>query len=230
MIIDPHIALIRTAPSLDFYDRVFARVFAREEQPRGVLMHYSAVYRDELVVATMFTDRVVMQEAFVRFSALEAQNEMIASGDSFDLDRTEYEVERLRVWPEVPTHQFSAQPGGSIAAITSELIDLTPEEYSAIERRRDWGGSDVPGRLAHLAYRHGESMYTTTFWESRETGETFYRETLGKDVAEVFPGRSSELSFANSWMDIHTFVVTVPEDHTIRNFKRTSAGPTADEI
>lgn len=225
MIIDPHIAVIRTRPSLEFYDRVIARVFARDEQPRGVLMHYSAIYRDQIHVCTVFSDRVAMQEAFVNFSALEAENEMIASGVSFDLDRTEYELERLHVWPCVEPEQFSAKPAGSICAITSELLALSPTEYREIEKKRGWGEQDVPGRLAHLAFRRGESMFTTTFWESRAAGEGFYRRFLGHQVESTFPGRSSSLSFDKSWMDVHTFVVTLPKDHKIRDYAREHSGP-----
>lgn len=225
MIIDPHIAVIRTRPSLDFYDGVLARIFLREEQPRGVLMHYSAIFKDEMIATTVFTDRVAMREAFIGFTALESENEMRESGERFDLDRTEYELERLHIWPQVPQDAFSAKPAGKMVAISSELIDLTPEEYRRIERSCKWGERDVPGRLAHLAFKRGGAMYTTTFWSDREAGESFYRELHAASDSSGLPSRSSEQRFADSWMDVHTFVVTLAVDHPIRDFTRTVDGP-----
>ncbi len=225
MIIDPHIAVIRTAPSTEFFDNVVQRVLARDEQPEGVLLQYSAIHRGELIVGTLFRDAEAMRDTFVRFTSIEAQNEMRETGESFDLTRDEYELERLLIAEDVPAEEFSATPSSKIAAITSELYKLTPDEYREVTSELGWFDRPAPGRIAHVAYNHKGSMRSIDFWESRAAGEAWLDSSVTAAFEEMYPGRRSDELREASWLDVHSLVVSIERDDPLRDFARTRSGP-----
>lgn len=230
MIIDPQIAVVRTAPSTDFYDRVVDRIAKRAEQPEGILMQFAAIHGDELVVGTAYRDAAAMRDAFLRFTSIEAQNEMIESGVSFDLTRDEYELERLFVEPGVRAQNFASQVTDGVVAITSELIALTPAEYRGVTSSLGWFDRSAPGRLAHVAYDHQGVMRSIDFWESREAAEAWLDDSMTEQFDKLHPGRRTEETSDASWLDVHAFVVSVEPDDAFRNFTRATSGPAhADE-
>ncbi len=220
--------MIRTAPSTEFFDNVVQRVLARDEQPEGVLMQYSAIHDGELIVGTLFRDAEAMRDTFVRFTSIEVQNQLRETGESFDITRDEYELERLLIARDVPVERFDATPSSKIAAITSELYNLTPEEYREVISELGWFDRPAPGRIAHVAYNHKGSMRSIDFWESREACEAWLDPSMTSRFDELLPGRRSDEMREASWLDVHSLVVSLEPGDPLRDFARTASGPSQE--
>lgn len=228
MIIDPHIAVIRISaddgPAL--YDAVMQRIAGRADQPQGVLMHYSGVRGGEFLVGTVFRDQAAMFEGFVSFSALESQNVMIETGRAMDLTRDEYPLIRLYVEEGIESHPFSMVPAGGIAASTSDVLKMTPEDYRRLGEETGWFESPIPGRIAHLAYASGEHVTTVEFWESQSAGEQAYRARAHAAYERHHPGELTEQKRVSTWFGLHSFLVSAPAGDPVRGFLREVEGPT----
>ena len=227
MLIDPHIALIRTSkehgPAL--YEGVMARVAERSEQPRGVLMHFTTWRDDNFVVATVFRDSASMLEGFIGFSAPEAQNEMVSSGRALDLTRDEHRLERMLVADDVEAHPFTFVPAGKIAACSSDAAEISVDVFRKLVEASRQDAAAVPGRLATIAYRFGENVHAIDFWETRERGQKYYEENIYPTYERLRPGLITEETIEKSWMDLHSFVVCTPPGDPLRNFVRETDGP-----
>ena len=68
-------------------------------------------------------------------------------------------------------------------------------------------------------------MHSLNFWTSREAGEAWYRERGAANLETVSPGVWSEEKLAAAWVDLHTFVTTVPAGDELREFRRRAGGP-----
>jgi hypothetical protein len=226
VIIDPHIAIIRTPEGGQaLYDGVMRRVANRAEQPQGVLFHYSAVRGDRFIVGTVFRDNAAMLDGFIGFSAPEAQNEMVATGNAIDLTRDEYPLERMLVSPDVETHPFSLVPAGEIIACTSENAQMTIEHFRTLVRESGQLEAPVPGRLASIAYRVGDYAHAVDFWQTRDQGERWYDERVHPVYEKMRPGRITAETREASWMPLHTFLVAAAPEDSTRDFTRSADGP-----
>ncbi|MBJ7459842.1 MAG: hypothetical protein JHD02_11675 [Thermoleophilaceae bacterium] len=212
MIIDPHIAFISTATKLapELYPAVMARIAARTEQPRGILMHFSTMHSDGFRVGTVFADSDSMLDGFLGFSAPEAQNEMVASGHAADITRDEHSLERLLVSEEVEARPFSFVPSGEIAACSSEPPGVGIEAFRKSVEEAGPVSESVPGRLASIAYREGDMVQEIEFWDSRERGQRWYEENAHSN---------------QSWLQLNSFVVCAAQDDPVRRFTRKTDGP-----
>lgn len=227
VIIDPHIAIIRTSidHAAPLYEGVMQRIAERSEQPRGVLLHFSTRRDDNFLVGTIFIDSATMLEGFLGFSAPEAQNEMVSSGRAADISRDEYPLERLLVADEVEARPFSFQPAGEIAACSSDAANITVDVYRSLVAESGQNEAPVPGRLATIAYRVGDAVHAVDFWESRARGQSYYEEHVYPIYEEMRPGLITEETIEKSWMDLHSFIVCAPADHPQRHFMRSADGP-----
>lgn len=227
MLIDPHIALIRTSkehgPPL--YEGVMRRVAERSEQPRGVLMHFTTWRDDNFVIGTVFIDNATMFEGFVGFSAPEAQNEMVSSGRPLDLTRDEHRLERMLVADEVEARPLSYVPAGEIAACSSDASDISVDVFRKLVEESGQLEAAVPGRLATIAYRLGDNVHAVDFWENRERGQAWYEENVYPTYERLRPGLITEETIARSWMGLRSFVVCMPPGDPQRRFTRTTDGP-----
>lgn len=227
MIIDPHIAIIRT--SIDhvapLYEAVMQRIADRSEQPRGVLLHFAALQNGKFLVGTIFRDNETMLEGFLGFTAPETQNEMVSSGRPADITRDQYPLERLLVADEVEARPFSFQPAGEIAACSSDAADIPIDVHRSLVAESGQNDAPVPGRLATIAYQVGAAVHAVDFWESRERGQAYYEEHVYPVYEELRPGRITEETIEKSWMKLHAFVVCSPADDPQRNFLRSTDGP-----
>jgi hypothetical protein len=226
VIVDPHIAILRTSDeSTALYDGAMRRVAARSEQPRGVLLHYGLIIGGRFQMGTVFRDAATMTEGFVSFSAPEAQNEMRATGRSIDISRDEYQLERLRIEPQVAARPFGLVPAGDLAVASSDGAGLTIDAYHAIAEQTGWLDEPQPGRLAHLAFRVGEHITMLEFWESRQQGHDLYMERIAGPLDEQLPGVRTDEKTDAAWLALHSFVVCVPPGDPTRDFLRTAPGP-----
>lgn len=227
MILDPHVAIIRVSqehgPAL--YEGVMRRVAERREQPQGVMMHYTAFWRDAFIVATVFRDTASMLDGFVSYSAPEAQNEMVATGIAQDMSREEFRLERLFVEPDVEPQPFALVPPAGIVAFTGETILPSIETYRAIAGRPGFFDAPAEGRLAHIAHSSPSGVRSLTFWRSRELGDRWNAEHLYGPLNELEPDKLTDEIIESSWLEINSVLVTVPKDDPTRNFVRESAGP-----
>jgi len=222
MMIDPHIACIRVPRENGsaFYEGVMQRVAARSDQPQGVLLHFSADGPNGFLVGTVFRDSASMTEAFVQYSAPEAQNEMVATGNAVDMTREQYELERIFVEDEVEPEAFSLVPAEGITAFTSELVGPSLASYREISRRGDWYSRSVEGRIAHIAYSTPSGVNATTFWRSRADGERWYEQHLGATLDELEPGKMTPERREASWLTLHSFLVSIPKGDPVRHYTR----------
>jgi hypothetical protein len=227
MLVDPHIALIRTSKDhgAALYEGVMRRVAERSEQPRGVLLHFTTWREDNFVVGTVFSDNATMLDGFIGFSAPEAQNEMVSSGRALDLTRDEYRLERLLVGDEVEAHPFTYVPAGEIAACSSDAAEITVEVYRKLVQESGQLERAVPGRLATIAYTLGDRVIAVDFWETRERGQHWYEQNIYPTYERLRPGMLTEETIEKSWMDLHSFVVSAPQGDPLRNFVRDADGP-----
>jgi hypothetical protein len=227
MIIDPHVAVIRVAKDVgpDLYEGVMRRVAERHEQPRGVMLHYSATWLDSFFVGTVFRDSASMLEGFVGYSAPEAQNEMVATGRTSDMSRHEFQLERLLVEPSVEPLPFANVPADGIIAFTAEALLPSIETYREIARRPGYFDQPAEGRIAHIAHHSPVGVRLMTFWRSREAGERWNEEHLYGPLRELEPGKLTDDTIEASWLELNSFVVCVAKDDPTRNFVRDSAGP-----
>ncbi|MBJ7355140.1 MAG: hypothetical protein JHC98_09960 [Thermoleophilaceae bacterium] len=227
MLIDPHIALIRTSKDhgASLYEGVLRRVAARSEQPQGVLMHFTTWRDDNFVVGTVFRDSAAMLEGFLGFSAPEAQNEMVSSGRALDMSRDEHRLEKLLVSDEVEARPFTFVPAGAIAACSSDAADISIDVFRKLVEESGQLEQAVPGRLATLAYRIGDKVHAIDFWKDRERGQAWYEENVYPTYERLRPGRITEETIAKSWLELHSFVVCMPPEDPLRRFTRSVDGP-----
>jgi hypothetical protein len=230
VIIDPQIAIIRIArqPGADFYDAVMTRVAARAEQPRGVLLHFSAPRADEFILGTVFRDHETMAEGFLRYTATEAQNEMLERGEAVDITRDQFQLERLFVQADVTPESFSLQPVEGVAAMTSDHVSLDLAKYHALADEIGNYKQPVAGRLAHVAYSDKDGMVRLfEFWSSREIGQAWYDEHANSVFERMNPGQLTTEVRDASWLDVHSFLVTPDADDLSRDFVRRASGPSS---
>lgn len=230
MIIDPHIAVIRISreAGADFYDAVMARVEERAEQPAGVLMQFSAEREDDFMIGTAFRDQETMAEAFLRFTSIESQNEMISRGVPVDITRDQFQLDRLYVEPDVELRPFGPSPVDGIAAMTSEVVEIDLAEYHALADEVGNFRQPVPGRLAHLAYSDPDGKVRLfEFWRAREIGQAWYDQNANDIFDRMHPGALTPEVQSSSWLDIHSFMVTPELGGLTRHFERQASGPSA---
>lgn len=225
MIIDPHIAVIRTNGSTASYDAVMRRILARDRLPRGVLLHFAGVLNGELQIADSFADADAMSETFAQYTAPEAQNVMLETGAPFDLARDEYELERFVIDPAVADGSYRTGADGTIAAISNELAAMDLDGYHALLDQIGWFSDPPAGRLAHLAYNHGGQLRAIDFWESRAVGEPVYFERVLPEFERRFPGQLGNGLFESSWIDVRGFLAMPPGDAVGYDFTRPRSGP-----
>lgn len=227
MLIDPHIALIRTSRDhgASLYEGVMQRVAERSEQPRGVVMHFTTWRDDNFVVGTVFRDSASMLEGFIGFSAPEAQNEMVSSGRALDMSRDEHLLEKLLVSDEVEAKPFTFVPAGAIAACSSDAADISVDVFRKLVEESGQLEQAVPDRLATLAYRIGDNVHAIDFWKDRERGQAWYEENIYPTYERLRPGRITEETIAKSWLELHSFVVCIAPEDPLRRFTRSVDGP-----
>lgn len=217
LIVNPHIALIRTSKERGeaLYEGVMRRIGRRDQQPHGIVFHFSLWSEETFQVGTVFGDSASMLDAFVGYSAPEAQNEIASLGLSVDVSRDEHRLERLWVSGIVPARIFTSVPASGIAAWSSKAADMSVEDYRKQTAEIGRFDDPVPGCMASLAYRLGDTVRTIDFWESREHGEDSYAAN----------GQLTDEALAKGWLDLNTLVVCVPPNDPQRNFTRTEDGP-----
>lgn len=224
MITDPHIALIRTEPDVSFYDRVTRRIAARNDPPRGILLHFSAVSDERLLVGTAFRDPASMVDTFVGYTALEAQNELLESGVSFDLTRDEHPLERLFIEDDVPSQPFGLIAAGEIAAFSSEFVKIDVAEYRALTQKIGSFDGPLEGRIAHVAFSQNEQIHAIDFWATRAAGQAWYDRHAELAAEHIEEAKLPEIVTAG-WIDLHSFFISAPQNDPIRKFYRTASGP-----
>lgn len=227
MIINPHIALIRTSKDQGaaLYEGVMRRVAARAEQPHGILLHFTTWRDDAFVVGTVFSDSAAMLDGFVGYSAPESQNEMVSTGIALDISRDEHRLERLWVSDDVPARDFSCVPSDRIAACSSDAADIGIDVFRKLVEESGQLEEPVPGRLASVAYLRGTKVHAIDFWESRERGHEWYEGNVYPTYERLRPGLITEETIEKSWLELHSFVVCVPSGDPQRHFTRTEDGP-----
>lgn len=227
MIIDPHIALIRTSRDhgAALYEGVMRRVAGRSEKPHGILLHFTTWRDDNFVVGTAFSDSAAMLDGFVGFSAPEAQNEMVSSGRPLDITRDEHRLERLWVADDVPARHFSYQPAGEIAACSSDAAAISVDVFRKLVEESGQLEQPVPDRLASIAYRIGDMVHAIDFWKTRELGQAWYEANVYPTYERLRPGLITEETIAKSWLELHSFVVCAPPGDPQRHFTRLEDGP-----
>ncbi len=226
MIIDPHIAFMRTSAPLDFFDRVMMRVVAREESPRGILLQCSAMAEGGVNVLTVYRDRASQLETFANFVAVEAQNEMVATGESYDISRQDHELQRLRISSNAPAQEFGGAPAKGVAAGVTELRALSPTSYHALLEAAGWFDRPAPGRIAHAAWATDDRVVAVDFWTSREVGQEWYQAQRLEDFEAAHPDVEAPSQRRSWWSELHSFdIVADPEDE-MRDYTRHAIGPT----
>ncbi|MFT4049844.1 MAG: hypothetical protein QM648_08400 [Solirubrobacterales bacterium] len=220
MIIDPQLAVLRSQAPLDFYDRVTARINRRPVPPRGIALHLAGSFGGELRVISVYRDRASMSESFAAYTAPESSNEMIESGETYDITRDEFELQRLEIPDSVPRSSLMFNKSDPIVAISSELIAYTPEEYREFTASAGWYDAEVAGRLGHLAYETGGQSHAFDIWASREQADEWYRSIGLAQFDDHFPGRRTDEIYEASWIDVRGFAVLAEIDDPIRHFNR----------
>lgn len=223
MTLDPQIACTRFPAEAghDFYVNILEHIVERPEQSSGMLMHFTIVRDGEFTSWSVFRDHPTMLEAFLSYSSREAQAEILAQGEAFDITRDEYPLERLVIDPGVATQPLQFAPSAEIAVTTSDVVTGDVEKYR--ELTAAIGGYDRPveGRLAHLAYVEPSGrVHALDFWETRAAGAAWYKANANEAFERFYPQTHAADVADASWLALQTFVVTPGADEYGRHFVR----------
>lgn len=218
MIEEPQLALIRTeAVGTDFYDKVIARIDKRSRKPRGIALHFAGTCADELFVVTVYRDAVSRADMFTDFTGPEIANELHESGTRADISRHEYQVHRLlvadslesvaeRLTNETWSAMFVVDP-----AMTTEIYARTTALARFPERWPD-------GLQAHILFSTGNQLGIFDIWNSKEAADVHYKNTIAPSSEESLGSKLPEGQFENSWIELHSFIVNLPRDDSLRSF------------
>lgn len=227
MIIDPHIAAIRVSAEAgeDFYTDVMRRVLLRSEQPTGLLMHFTESRPDEFVVWTAFRDIDAMTYAFTAFSSVEAQNEMVASGRTYDLKRSEYPIEQIFIDPDYELRPFQLTGIDGLAAIRTRTVTLDLDEYHSLLAATGRFERPVPGLVAHVSYSEEGRVHLIDFWTDRAAGDAWYGEHFAGITRQPTFAELTPQTLAAGWFEPPTFLATPALEELGRRYIRHAPGP-----
>lgn len=226
VIIDPHIAVIRSAADLGqaAYDDVLELIRQRNERPQGIMLHFSAVDGDDFWGGTIYRDKSTMNEMFSAFTAPAMENRIAEGGTRFDIERDEFALERLFIEHDVQTQPFGPAELGEIAMLVSKPVDIEIGEYRALSAKADAFREPVDGRIAHIAYSDGDRIHVVDFWRNRAAAEAFFvANQQGPEATRVVGPKFGEM-LELGWTQPHSFLVTPVIDRFDRNFVREGSG------
>lgn len=228
MIVDPQIAIVRSSAPMEFFDRIAARIDARGEPHRGVLLQCTVNTSEGVLAVTVYRDKDSQLENFKSFFVAEAQNEMIESGETYDITRQEFELQRLFIDPDIKGDRLAIRAETAVVAGTTELTEFSPDDYRELIDGARWLDQPVPGRIAHLAWAQGEQLFATDFWETREDGELWYKSLRLAELGSQFPKMSRAAPPRSWWRELHSFTVVAEQGAVLRDFTRLAGGPSDD--
>lgn len=221
LIFDPHMTVIRTAPEgRDIYFDTIRRITSRAESPPVPVVHFAGSTRDEYVVSTVFSDRQSMHQMFTGYTLPETEHQMRESGIHVDIAREQGELEHLRVADSVPQSNFGLVEADSLVACTSNLVVPSLDAYWQVIRDGGWFKGEMPGLVAHVAYKHADGVHATDIWTSREAGLEWYRDHLVEQFNRLGPERLDERVLSAAWCELDTFLVTAKPASPARFFVR----------